>query len=100
MDASPKLKARKPASRPSRSVGEALAHDSAAMHVAGSAPYIDDLLEPEGTLHLAPGYAAEGACGRITALDLEAVRRAPGVVAVLTPQGHSRRQRLQSGVRR
>jgi xanthine dehydrogenase large subunit len=84
LDASPELKVKKPASRPSRTVGAALAHDSAEKHVSGRAPYIDDMLEPEGTLHLAPGYATEWACGRIATLDLEAVRRAPGVVAVLT----------------
>jgi xanthine dehydrogenase large subunit len=65
-------------------VGLALAHDSAALHVQGSAVYIDDMREPEGTLHVAPGYAPEGAKGRITACDLDAVRAFPGVVAVLT----------------
>ncbi|MFZ5678023.1 MAG: xanthine dehydrogenase molybdopterin binding subunit [Pseudomonadota bacterium] len=65
-------------------VGLALAHDSAALHVQGSAIYIDDMREPEGTLHVAPGYAADGAKGRITRCDLDEVRGAPGVVAVLT----------------
>ena len=67
-----------------QSVGLALAHDSAALHVQGSAVYIDDMREPEGTLHAAPGYALEGARGRIAKLDLDAVRTAPDVVAVLT----------------
>ena len=58
-------------------------HDSAALHVAGQATYIDDIREPAGTLHLAPGYAPIAA-GRVTGLDLEPVRAAPGVVAVLT----------------
>ncbi len=84
MDASPSVKVGRPPGRSRRTVGAPLAHDSARKHVKGRAPYVDDLLEPEGTLHLAPGYAADQACGRITALDLEAVRRAPGVVAVLT----------------
>jgi xanthine dehydrogenase large subunit len=65
-------------------VGLALAHDSAALHVQGSAVYIDDMREPEGTLHLAPGYAPEGAKGHITVCDLDAVRAFPGVIAVLT----------------
>ncbi len=65
-------------------VGLALAHDSAALHVQGRAIYIDDMREPEGTLHVAPGYAADGAKGRITRCDLDAVRSYPGVVAVLT----------------
>ena len=67
-------------------VGLALAHDSAALHVKGSAVYIDDMREPEGTLHVAPGYAPVGAKGRITACDLDAVKKAPGVVAVLTSE--------------
>ena len=65
-------------------VGLALAHDSAELHVQGSAVYIDDMREPEGTLHVAPGYARDGAKGRITSCDLTAVRDYPGVVAVLT----------------
>src|SRR3712207_9449274 len=53
------------------------------MHVAGTARYVDDLPEPEGTLHAAPGFAP-AARGRLRSLDLSAVRSAPGVVAVLT----------------
>ena len=67
-----------------RTVGKPLAHDSAALHVTGTAQYIDDLREPDGLLHVVPGYAKEGARGRIARLDLEAVRHAPGVVRVLT----------------
>ncbi len=67
-------------------VGLSLAHDSAALHVQGTAVYIDDMREPDGTLHVEPGYAAEGARGKIRKLDLDAVRAAPGVVAVLTAQ--------------
>ncbi|MGQ0485361.1 MAG: xanthine dehydrogenase molybdopterin binding subunit [Hyphomicrobiales bacterium] len=65
-------------------VGLALAHDSAALHVQGTAIYIDDMREPEGLLHVEPGYAKDGARGKIKTLDLEAVRNYPGVVAVLT----------------
>jgi xanthine dehydrogenase large subunit len=64
-------------------VREPLAHDSAIPHVTGAAVYVDDIREPAGTLHMAPGYAPIAA-GRITGLDLEVVRKAPGVVAVLT----------------
>jgi xanthine dehydrogenase large subunit len=64
-------------------LGVALAHDSAERHVQGSALYIDDLREPAGTAHVAPGYATE-TCGRIRHLDLTRVRESPGVVAVLT----------------
>jgi xanthine dehydrogenase large subunit len=60
-----------------------IAHDSAQRHVTGAAIYVDDIREPEGTLYVAPG-GAPAARGRIEKLDLKAVRRAPGVVAVLT----------------
>ncbi len=66
-----------------RVVGVSTPHDSAVRHVCGTAVYIDDVREPEGTLHLAPGGAAV-ARGRIVRVDLDAVRCAPGVVAVLT----------------
>ena len=65
------------------SVGLALAHDSAARHVRGTAAYIDDLPEPAGTVHVAPG-AAGAARGSIRSIDLDAVRAFPGVLAVLT----------------
>ena len=67
----------------SSAIRRPLAHDSARGHVTGSAPYIDDLPEPAGTLHMALGLSPK-ANGRITRLDLEAVRAFPGVVAVLT----------------
>ena len=60
-----------------------LPHDSAARHVAGSAVYIDDLPEPAGMLHVHFGLSTR-AHARITAMDLSAVRVAPGVVLVLT----------------
>ena len=66
-----------------RVVGVPTRHNSAVRHVCGTAVYIDDLREPEGTLHLAPG-GAPAARGRIMRIDLDAVRDAPGVVAVLT----------------
>jgi xanthine dehydrogenase large subunit len=63
-------------------VHQALAHDSAELHVAGEARYIDDLPEPPGTLYAAMGLSTE-TFARIKALDLDPVRRAPGVVAVV-----------------
>ena len=63
-------------------VGQALPHDSAALHVTGGARYVDDLPEPPGTLHGAIGMSPV-AHGRLRALGLGAVRRAPGVAAVL-----------------
>ncbi len=65
-------------------VGHAIAHDSAEMHVQGNATYIDDILEPDGLLHVVPGYSREGARGRITSVDVTEVMKFPGVVKVLT----------------
>jgi xanthine dehydrogenase large subunit len=61
---------------------KALAHDSAELHVAGEAHYIDDLPEPPGTLYAALGLSTE-TFARLKSSDLELVRRAPGVVAVV-----------------
>ena len=58
-------------------------HDSARLHVSGAARYIDDEPETGDLLHLAFGVSTQ-AHARITALDLAAVRAAPGVVAVFT----------------
>lgn len=60
-----------------------LRHDSAHKHVAGTADYIDDMPEPEGTLHAALGMS-DRAHAEIVSLDLSAVRAAPGVVWVMT----------------
>jgi xanthine dehydrogenase large subunit len=58
-------------------------HDSARLHVSGGALYVDDVGEPGDMLHLAFGQSSE-AHAEITAVDLAAVRTAPGVVAVFT----------------
>ncbi len=66
-------------------------HDAAPLHVAGSARYVDDIPLPANTVHLAFGLS-EIAHGTITAIDLDAVRAAPGVIDVLTWQdlpGHN-----------
>ncbi len=65
------------------SVATPLPHDAARLHVTGDARYIDDIPMPRDCLHLAFGLSTV-AHGEVTALDLEAVRSAPGVVAVLT----------------
>jgi xanthine dehydrogenase large subunit len=71
------------AERPrSGGVHAALPHDSATLHVAGEARYVDDIPEPAGTLYAAIGRATE-THARIKRLDLEPVRRAPGVVAAV-----------------
>ena len=58
-------------------------HDSAHKHVTGTAEYIDDMPETAGTLHAYLGLS-ERTRATITAMDLDAVRAAPGVVGVLT----------------
>ncbi|MGB1446178.1 MAG: xanthine dehydrogenase molybdopterin binding subunit, partial [Arenicellales bacterium] len=63
------------------SPGAALAHDSALKHTTGEAVYIDDIPLPADTLHLAVG-GADTAVGTITAVALDAVRAAPGVIDV------------------
>ncbi len=68
---------------PGRLIGEPLAHDSAELHVAGTARYVDDLPEPSGTLYAALGMSTE-AHARIVSLDLTEVRSAAGVVALVT----------------
>jgi xanthine dehydrogenase large subunit len=64
-------------------VGISRPHESAHLHVAGSAAYIDDIPELAGTLHAALGLSPV-ANGRITAMDLDQLRALPGVVAVLS----------------
>ncbi|MBK8973474.1 MAG: xanthine dehydrogenase molybdopterin binding subunit [Hahellaceae bacterium] len=66
-------------------VGANVAHDSAVSHVTGRALYVDDLPLLPGLLHLAVG-GSPLPHGRLRALDLDAVRSAPGVVRVLTCQ--------------
>ena len=65
-------------------VGISRQHESAHLHVAGEAPYIDDQPELAGTLHCAIGMSPV-ATGRLTAINLEALRALPGVVDVITP---------------
>jgi xanthine dehydrogenase large subunit len=66
-----------------RHIARPLPHDSAAKHVQGTALYIDDMPEPEGTLHIGLGLSPI-ARGRLMSLDLAAVRAVPGVITVLT----------------
>jgi xanthine dehydrogenase large subunit len=65
-------------------VGKSITHDSAELHVSGSATYVDDIPEIEGTVHVVPGYAKQGARGKIIKCDLDPVRHYPGVLAVFT----------------
>src|SRR5205814_9772528 len=64
-------------------VGISRAHESAHLHVAGEATYIDDIPELAGTLHCALGLSPV-ANGKLTAAALDRIRALPGVVAVIS----------------
>ncbi len=64
-------------------VGISRPHESAHLHVAGEAAYVDDLSELAGTLHAALGLSPV-ARGRLTSLSLDPLRSMPDVVAVLS----------------
>jgi xanthine dehydrogenase large subunit len=64
-------------------VGVAHPHESAILHVLGEATYTDDVAELQGTLHAALGLSSK-AHANILAMNLDAVKSAPGVVAVYT----------------
>jgi xanthine dehydrogenase large subunit len=64
-------------------VGISRPHESAHLHVAGEAAYIDDLPELAGTLHCALGLSP-AAHGRLKSMALDRIRALPGVVAVLS----------------
>ena len=64
-------------------VGRDCAHESAHLHVAGEATYIDDIRELDGTLHAALGLSPV-AHGRLAAIDIERLRAESGVTAIYT----------------
>ena len=68
---------------PGSVVGQALAHDSAALHATGEAHYVDDMAEPAGLLHAAIGISPV-AHGRIIAFDRDPIQNADGVVTLIT----------------
>ncbi|OWL96797.1 xanthine dehydrogenase molybdopterin binding subunit [Deinococcus indicus] len=71
----------RPAAAP---VGEAIAHESAALHVTGHALYTDDLgVRLQNLLHAWP-VGSPHAHARVTGLDMGAALAVPGVVRVLT----------------
>ncbi|WP_323813117.1 xanthine dehydrogenase molybdopterin binding subunit [Cellvibrio sp. NN19] len=63
-------------------VGHSIAHESAHKHVRGAAEYVDDLPLLPGTLFVATGQSTKPHA-RIIAIDLSAVKAAPGVVDVI-----------------
>ncbi|MFD2646933.1 xanthine dehydrogenase molybdopterin binding subunit [Devosia albogilva] len=60
-------------------------HDSGHKHVTGTAEYIDDMVEPEGTMHAYLALSSR-AHAEIVSIDLTAVKAAPGVIGVLTDE--------------
>ncbi len=73
------------AERDGARVGVSRAHESAHLHVAGEATYIDDIPELAGTLHCALGLSPV-ANGVLTAMSLDVIRALPGVVAVISAE--------------
>jgi xanthine dehydrogenase large subunit len=64
-------------------VGKTIPHDSAAGHVTGTAPYLDDL--PLRSDELLVGFVGSPiAAGKITSLELDAARKIPGIVGIYT----------------
>jgi xanthine dehydrogenase large subunit len=66
------------------SSGTSQIHDSAPLHVSGSAQYCDDIALPANTLHAAFGLSPI-AHGQIRSLDVSAVLASPGVAAIALP---------------
>ena len=64
------------------SVHKSIPHDSGPAHVSGTARYTDDHPLPANTVHLAFGLS-QNAHADLTSVDLDAVRAANGVIAVL-----------------
>jgi xanthine dehydrogenase large subunit len=58
-------------------------HDSGPKHVTGTAEYIDDMIEPVGTMHAYLGLSTVPH-GEIVSMDFSALLAAPGVIGVLT----------------
>ena len=74
-------------------VGRSLPRIEDASLLTGRGRYIDDLGVPPGTLHAAI-LRSPHAHAEIAAIDIDRVRAAPGVAAVLTEQPERRVNRL------
>ena len=68
---------------PHQVAGQNIRHESAHLHVTGTAPYTDDVPELAGTLHCALGLSPV-AHGRLIKIDVEGLKALPGVFAILT----------------
>ncbi len=64
--------------------GTSQTHDSAPLHVSGTAQYCDDIALPANALHAAFGLSPV-AHGRIRSLDVSAVLASPGVASIALP---------------
>jgi xanthine dehydrogenase large subunit len=64
--------------------GTSQTHDSAPLHVSGTAQYCDDIALPANTLHAAFGLSPV-AHGRVRSLDVSAVLASPGVASIALP---------------
>ncbi|HTN62209.1 MAG TPA: xanthine dehydrogenase molybdopterin binding subunit, partial [Devosia sp.] len=69
---------------PRSTLHEPTRHDSASKHVAGAAEYIDDIIEPEGTMHAYLALSTH-ASAEIVSVDFAATLAAPGVIGILGP---------------
>jgi xanthine dehydrogenase molybdopterin binding subunit/xanthine dehydrogenase small subunit len=70
------------ASASARGASRALAHESAALHVTGSALYVDDVARRRSMLEIWP-VTSPHAHARITSVDISEAEREPGVACVL-----------------
>ena len=64
-------------------VGKSITHDSARQHVMGAARYVDDIIEPKGTLYAAV-IGSRIAKGRVLSADFFQVLQSPKVVDLIT----------------
>lgn len=64
---------------------ESTRHDSGPKHVSGAAEYIDDVIEPAGTMHAYLALSSKPH-GEIVSIDYAAVKASPGVIGVLTTE--------------
>jgi xanthine dehydrogenase large subunit len=80
-------------------LGKAIPHESGHLHVSGKALYTDDIVEPQGLLHLAVGLSSKPHA-RIVSMDLDGVRSAAGVVSVITAADTRRIRPHQTSRRR
>ena len=72
-------------SKPSLASGQSKIHESAAAQVAGTAIYIDDMAELQGTLHAAPIMSTQ-AHGKLLGVDAREASHMPGVRGILFAQ--------------